>query len=329
MLFPPKYFLTPKISELLQSIEASCEVISSVDIPIEIETNIRRRSTLKSSLFSARIEGNTLTLDELPKVSSRSQKTKEVFNILKALNWLHEKSFKDLRTKDILRLHQMVMTSIIEKQELGKFRTEVGAIFNSAGIAIYLPPRPSQIPSLINKLVSFTNGKKEQFVPIKACLSHYIFEKIHPFLDGNGRVGRLLLQAVLVKDGYGMKGLLSLEEYLDNHRSEYYQALELSEKDVTEYLEFMLEAIAETAKQAKELIFEKREADVEEYLLPRRAEILNIIKEQTMVNFDQIRRRFLAVNERTLRYDLKWLVDHGLIKKRGTTKGVWYEIIEG
>lgn len=300
-------------------------MIKSIDIPVEIETNIRRRSILKSSLFSARIEGNTLTLDELPKVSSQSQKTKEVFNILKVLNWVYERRSKDITTRDILRIHQMVMTSLTDRHDLGKFRSDIGAIFNTAGIAIYLPPRPSQIPSLINKLVSLTNGKKEQFVPIKACLSHYIFEKIHPFLDGNGRVGRLLLQAVLAKDSYGMKGLLSLEEYLDSHRSEYYQALELSEKDVTEYLEFMLEAIAEAAKQAKELILEKREAQVEEYLLPRRAEILNIIRDHHTINFDILRRRFLAVNERTLRYDLKWLVDRGLIRKRGTTKGVYYE----
>jgi Fic family protein len=145
VLIPPKYILTPKISTLLSSIEASREVINSVTIPPEIETNIRRRSTLKSSLFSARIEGSDLTLDDLPKISSKSQKQKEVFNILKALNWVYSRSTKDLTTKDILKLHEMVLTVIAEKRDLGRFRTEIGAIFNSAGIAIYLPPRPSKI----------------------------------------------------------------------------------------------------------------------------------------------------------------------------------------
>lgn len=325
MVIPPKYFLTPKITQLLQSIEVSKEVINSIEIPKELETNIRRKSTLKSSLFSARIEGNTLTLDELPKTPSKSQKLKEVFNILKALNWVYERRLKDLKLQDILKLHKMVMTELVQKQDEGRFRTEIGAIFNAVGIAIYLPPRPTQILPLIKKLLKFSNLEKEQFAPIKAALIHYTFEKIHPFLDGNGRVGRLLLQTVLQKEGYAMKGILPLEEYLDNHRSEYYSVLETSEKNVTDYVEFILEAIAETAREVKEQFLKKDELNLEDLLLPRKAEILNIIKEHGMVNFDTIRRRFLLVNERTLRYDLKKLADAGLIKKRGITKGVYYE----
>lgn len=64
----------------------------------------------------------------------------------------------------------------------------------------------------------------------------------------------------------------------------------------------------------------------EEFLLPRRFEILNIIKDHGSVSFDMIRRRFLNVNERTLRYDLKQLQDKGFIRKRGTTKGAYYEV---
>lgn len=326
MLIPPKYIFTPKISGLLQSIEASKEVINSVDIPPELEINIRRNSTLKSSLFSARIEGNPLTMKEIRMNPSKSQKTAEVFNILKALNLIHQKKYKDLNIMDILEMHKMVMAGLTDKQDLGKFRTDLEAIFNSAGIAIYLPPRPSQILPLTQRLLKFVNSPKEQFTPVRACFAHFIFEKIHPFLDGNGRVGRLLLQTVLVKGNYGMKGLVVLEEYLDSHRSEYYQVLNEPEKDVTDYLEFMLEAIAVTAENAKKLVLEKQKVDIEDLLLPRRAEILSVIKDHGMISFDTIRRRFLAVNERTLRYDLKKLQDQGLIKKRGNTKGVYYEI---
>ena len=173
--------------------------------------------------------------------------------------------------------------------------------------------------------MKFVNSKKETFVPIRASLSHFIFEKIHPFLDGNGRVGRLLTQSILHKGGYGMKGMLSLEEYLDTHRILYYRGLEASEKDVTDYVEFMLEAISTTAEKAKNTAMQKKELKVEDFLLPRRAEILNIIKDHKIVNFDQIRRRFFAVNQRTLRYDLKKLVDGGLITKLGETKGVYYQ----
>lgn len=325
MLIPPKYSLTPQIAELLSSIEASRQVIESVTMPPEVEINIRRRSTLKSSLFSARIEGNDLTLADLD-TPSKSQKKAEVFNILKALQTLTKKSKKDLTSEEILELHKITMEGLIAPA--GKIRTEVSAIFNSAGIAIYMPPPPKQVHKLLDKLINFTKSSRERFVPIKAALTHYSFEKIHPFLDGNGRVGRLLLQKVLFQSGYGMKGLLPLEEYLDNHRSEYYRSLEEPERDVTDYLLFMLEALDETAKDAKKMVLEKQNLEATDYLLPRRAEIYEIIKDHKLVNFDQIRRRFLSVNERTLRYDLKKLADAALIRKRGTTKGVYYEMVK-
>lgn len=121
-----------------------------------------------------------------------------------------------------------------------------------------------------------------------------------------------------------MRGLLSFEEYIDNHRSEYYRMLEEPEKDLTEYLEFMLEAIAETAKEAMEIVLTKEEVKAHEFLLPRRSEIYLIIKDHKMVNFDTIQRRFPKVKGRTLRYDIKKLQDQGFVRKLGTTRGAYY-----
>lgn len=325
MLIPPKYSLTPKISELLASIQACREVIESVNIPPEIEQNIRRQSSLRSSLFSARIEGNDLTMDDLSGPSKTQQKA-EVFNTLKALNWISTKSKKDINTDEILQIHKIAMQELTDINNLGKFRSEMSATFNKAGVAIYMHPPPRYISIQMKKLIKYINSPRERFMPIKAALAHYSFEKIHPFLDGNGRVGRLLIQKILIQGGYGMKGLLAIEEYIDNNRQDYYRALEEPEKDVTDYLIFMLQSIEITAKKAKENILVKQNLDKTDYLLPRRAEIYRIIKDQKMVNFDQIRRRFLKVNHRTLRNDLKKLQDAGFIKKLGSTRGVYYTV---
>ena len=312
MIIPPKYILTPKISQLLASIEASRAIIDSIEIPVEIENNIRRQSTLESSIFSARIEGNTLTLNEVQNYPSQNQKKTEVYNLLKALNWLKERSKKEVTLKDILTYHQIVMNKLIDDENLGKFRKNPEAIFNSAGIAVFMAPPASKIEPLIKRLIKYSNSSKEQSISIRACLTHFTFERIHPFLDGSGRVGRVLLQQVLIQGGYGMKGLLPLEEYLDNHRTLYYRVLEVSERDTTDYLEFMLEAIAETANKIKELIKAKQKSDVSDFLLPRRGEIYSIIRDHKMVNLDFIHRRFMKVNQRTLRYDLKKLQDQRL-----------------
>lgn len=90
-----------------------------------------------------------------------------------------------------------------------------------------------------------------------------------------------------------------------------------------EYIEnIQLEKIQEISGNIR-----KMDGEIEDYLLPRRGEILNIIRDHKILKFDQIRRRFMGVNERTLRYDLKKLQDAGLIRKRGVTKGVFYEYV--
>jgi len=210
----------------------------------------------------------------------------------------------------------------------GRFRSEASAIFNSAGIPVYVPPPPNHIAQLLNLLLEFASSKQESSVPIRASLTHYTFEKIHPFLDGNGRIGRLTMQMVLHIGGFDMKGLAPTEEYLDANRRSYYQSLDEHQNDVTGYLEFMLTAIAETAGETKKLLLAKKEFKKEDYLLPRRAEIYRIIKDHKLISFDQVKRRFTKINDRTLRYDLKKLADGNFIRKRGATKGVYYEAIE-
>jgi Fic family protein len=324
MLIPPKYFLTPQISSLLSEIEGSKQVVDSVPIPIEIENNIRRKSTLRSSLFSARIEGNPTTPEDLPKLSSSDLKKVEINNVLRAINWIGQRTARDIAIKDILNLHAITMRGI-EFEELGKFRTKHEGIFSSAGAVIYHAPPPRLLPGLLERLLKYINSDKEKFIPVRAALAHYSFEKLHPFTDGSGRVGRLLLLMVLSKGGYGFKQILPFEEMIDKRRDVYYRMLEEPERDVTDYLEFVLEVVNEAAIVTKREVLNMQRVESFDLLLPRRGEILSIIKDQKLINFDSIRRRFKNINERTLRYDLKKLADSGFIQKLGTTRGVYYK----
>src|SRR3990167_629201 len=173
MLIPPKYTLTPAITQCLQTIEAAKSVIDAVTIPPEVETNIRRQSYLKSSLFSARIEGNPLTLDEITGRPSNDQKKREVHDILKALEMVRDRGARDVSMSFLLNIHQRTMQDLGEKGTVGKLRTETSAIFNSAGIAVYIPPPPRQIKPAMERLIKFINSDKEQFAPIRAVLAHY------------------------------------------------------------------------------------------------------------------------------------------------------------
>lgn len=334
MAIPRKYRLTKEISSLLATIEANKEVIDNISVPLEIEENLRRQSILGSALFSARIEGNILTRGEVSSFSDLSSRDKnkiEVANLHRAITSILERFSpgRQITEKGILRFHQDTMRNILAEEYCGKFRKSQEGVFDSAGGLIYHSPPPSMIDDLIDRLVGYINSKKERLIPVKAVLAHLSLEDIHPFVDGSGRVGRLLQTAVLCANGYSMRGLISPEELVDKNRQSYYRAIEISREnnDATEFVKFMLDFLATSSTQAKNLLLEKKRADSPLDLLPpRRREIVEIIRDHKMVSLDFLHRRFLKISPRLLSYDLKCLADQGFVAKIGKTRGALYTL---
>jgi len=326
MVIPPKYTLTGSMLGSFAKVEANRLLLQQMTIPRQVIDNIQRQSLLKSSLFSAKIEGNMLTLTQVEKLSEKDAHTKdrlEIANILHAFAYLQERSLdKNIDRDFILGLHAKTMKGLITVENLGKLRKEPSAIFNQEGFAVYVPPPPSEIPVLLEQLIQFINTDQESNIPIRAILAHVVFEKIHPFLDGNGRVGRLLMQSILAKGLYHFNWLLSFEEVLNEKKASYYAYLDST--DTTAFIEFMLDVIVKASEQVTSLV-SRKDFDKEDLLLPRRKEILLIVREQQLVSLDAIKRRFLKVPGRTLRYDLKQLEKEGFINKIGTTRGAMYK----
>lgn len=321
------YQKTEQIGRLLEEIEVLKKVFDILPPIPHREEKIRRQSLLKSSVYSARIEGNPLQMHDVSYLSlergSPDQSKKEIFNILKTLRFLQNQNPSTLITADMVKkLHALVMDGLTS--DAGMLRTEVSAIFNQAGVAIYMTLPPSEIAAHLDDLMQFINTSDEKGTVI-AAISHFAFEKAHPFLDGNGRVGRILSTLILKQKGYEFRSLVSFEEYLENNRQYYYDCLNTSLTDITDFVEFFLQAIATQAEAALHQIKSLPQLDeIEETLLPRRQEILSIIRDHQLVSFDMIRRRFMKVASSTLHYDLKQLLKFQLIKKKGSTRGVCY-----
>lgn len=317
---------TRKIKKLLIELEALKILFGQFKILPQIEENLRRESLLKSALFSARVEGNPLDLGKI-KFISETEKTDdlkklEVFNLLRAYRYIRSsKSPQKLNLAFIKKIHQMTMENI--SSEAGKWRTEPWAIFNQGGVVIYLAPTPFRLPKLMEEFVQMSKNLKEE-IPVKAAILQFLFEKIHPFADGNGRVGRLISAYLINNGGYGLRGLVSMEEMIDKNRENYYQALEPL-VETTLFVEFFLESLIEQAKSILDKLSEKKEELPEDFLLPRRREILEMIKDHPYCSFDFISRRFLSINQKTLHYDLKQLQEKGFIIKAGITRGVKYK----
>ncbi len=323
MQIPPKYELTKEILDLTFQAEVKKALFENIPVSPSLINDLQRRNLLRSSLFSAKIEGNRLNendLDRLTRLDKDLKDRLEIENIITAFNFVRNNPGKTINKVFLLDLHKIVMKSLTP--DLGKLRKEPSAVFNQSGFPVYIPPPPSEIESLIDSLINFINSNDEKNILIKAAISHIVFEKIHPFLDGNGRVGRILYNTILAKGNYHFNWLLSLEEIINERKEEYY--VYLDKNDATSFIEFSLEILIISAQKVLDRLNEQKTGD-EERLLPRRKEILDIIKDHGIISLDSIKRRFLKVPARTLRYDLKKLEEKGFIIKIGSTRGAMYK----
>jgi Fic family protein len=227
----------------------------------------------------------------------------------------------DISIQLLKNFHKEVVTGILA--DAGYLRTEESAIFTMAGIAVYLPPAPSQIIPLLSELCMYINTATDHPLVIAAS-SHFWFEKIHPFLDGNGRVGRLLSFWILQKKNFSLSEYVAIEEYFDLHRDEYYSALSKDSQDITHFIHFFINSFY---KQATYVLEHKPKMSIPsdlEMLLPRRAEIVQIVRDHVTVSFDFLQRRFQKIPERTLHNDISQLIKKGYITRKGTTRGALY-----
>lgn len=303
--------ITPEINQLLIRLEAQKIALENTTSLPHIELAIRKRSLLRSAVYSARIEG-------LPDEESLPKKASQ--NLLLSYNFIHSGATLTFSLSQIKKLHLLVMRSL--SSNAGIYRSEPWAIFNQAGVAVYLAPMHFEVPQMMEDYIEYVASLNDHPAVI-AAVAQFVFEKIHPFADGNGRVGRLISALLLTKQGYGLRGLIPFEIYVESHRAEFYSTLE-SSTQVTDFIAFFLKALTSGIDEVIKSLssgVEKRE----DLLLPRRQEILHLLSDHPLSTFDYIRRRFMSVNPKTLQYDISQLTKKGFVEKVGTTKGALYK----
>ena len=215
---------------------------------------------LKEATQSSKIEGTQTNMEEalLDKEDiplDKREDWEEVQNYMKAM----EAAIKTLEklpfsSRLIRETHQVLLQGVRgEKKQPGQFRNSQnwigGATINDA---MFIPPTHTSVPELMSDMELFLHNE-ELFFPelLKIALVHYQFETIHPFLDGNGRVGRLLIPLYLVSQGILKKPILYLSDFMENHRNLYYDNLmNVREKnDINQWFKFFLVGIIETSKR--------------------------------------------------------------------------------
>jgi len=324
MKFPPTFEKTELLSTTLYDLDILKAAFELHPIAKEIIVLKRDKSILKSALFSARIEGNPLTLQEITTDKtelSEDTSKKEIYNLVTLYEHIDVFASK-LPSKELIKdIHEQALRGVSANN--GYFRTENSAIWNQSGVAVYITPSPQQIFPLLDELFLWIRESTEH-PAVVAAVAHIWFEKIHPFDDGNGRVGRFLSALLLVKGGFGFGGLVPMEEYFEKFRDDYYYELGKDKQDVTSFIEFFIRGLV---SQIKTSLKESEQIEMSDTmsLSPRRAELVAIIRDHKSISFDALMRRFRNVPSRSLHNDVAQLLKKKYIRKRGTTRGVLYE----
>ncbi|MBI2151611.1 Fic family protein [Candidatus Woesearchaeota archaeon] len=216
----------------------------------------------KEAIMSSRIEGTRISLSEFFLTEAKGNEEKfpdalEVMNYVQAVNYGLKKIDNEPITLELIKeMHKILMKGVRGEKKLpGEFRliqNWIGQTNSSPQEAQFVPPQPEEVPRLMQELINYLNTDDRIPLLIKCSLMHYQFETIHPFCDGNGRIGRSLITLYLCKKKLIIRPLLYLSGYFETHRREYVNLLLNTNKEgkFEEWIRFFLNAVETQSEDA-------------------------------------------------------------------------------
>jgi Fic family protein len=314
----PPYSITGKILKLVASISERIGEVNSAHLT-KPPTELRKRNRIKTIHSSLEIEGNTLTIEQITAIIENKRivgpkkdilEVKNAINVYEYLNNLDPNSFKSF-----CKAHEILMDGLIESA--GRLRSKSVGIVKGSDVT-HLAPQSEMLQPLMNDLFEYLKND-DGLLLIKSCVFHYELEFIHPFIDGNGRMGRLW-QTLILKEKYPVFEFLPIESVIKERQEDYYEALGKSDNtgQSTLFIEFMLEVILESLEEL---------LNIQNVTLTN-IDRINFLK--TVVGEDYFTRKeylrnFKDISSATASRDLKFAVENGLIEKFGDKNTTRYK----
>jgi Fic family protein len=310
----------------LGELNAFTMIVPNVDIFIQMHIT-------KEANTSSKIEGTKTEIDEVLVAKDHVNPEKrddwqEVRNYITAMNYaLKELDTLPLSNRLIKQIHGILLDSVRgESKQPGEFRKSQNWIGGaSINTAFFVPPHHNSVLDLMSDLEKFMHNEEVQ-VPhlIKIAIIHYQFETIHPFLDGNGRIGRLLITLCLVSNGLLKKPSLYLSDFIERHKIAYYESLTFvrEKNDLTEWIKFFLEAVIATAQNGvqtfQKILALKQEMDA---LMPafgkkahNASKLLEYLYQKPIITVNDIVEP-LEISKQTANLLVKDFESHGILKE--------------
>ena len=304
MAYHPKFSVTSHLINIIEKISAFRQKILSATLQASWLGLLQKEARTRTIHSSTAIEGNPLTLEEvlaleegrsLPQASQWAQT--EILNQLAGLRFIEKNQTKKIITRvDLFRLHKMISAGVMDQGKAGEYRTF------GVRVGSYLPPPAKEVAGLMKEYLQWWNEKATEWSPvISSAILHYRFEEIHPFGDGNGRMGRALALWELYRRGFDTHHIFSVDEVYWENRPRYYAQLDGVRKehgDLTGWLEYAVEALHLTLERVLARVerLAAKEIGGKIFLTPKQEKLLHLLRDKGGVTPGEIW-KFLGVTK--------------------------------
>jgi len=323
--YSPPFTLTSKMLDLTTSFSESLGIWTGSG-GAQLTPMLRRGNRIKTIQASLEIEQNTLTVEQVTAVIEGKmvlgapreiQEVKNAFAVYEQMNRL-----KSTNEKDLLKAHKLLMAALVD--DAGYYRKGSVGVFQQEKL-IHMAPPANQLPRLMRELFAWLS-KTDLHPLLVSFLFHYEFEYIHPFSDGNGRMGRLWQTLILSKWRTEL-AWLPVETIVRDRQQEYYAALTNADKqaEATLFVEFMLEALLDALKQAlknNEGVNDGASEGVNVKLDDFDRRILALCQEQPYITQDELTTQ-IGKSLSTIQRRIRKLKQHHLRRKGSDKTGCW------
>lgn len=327
MSYSPVFSVTTGLVRRLEEISALRERIMNATVQVAWIPALQKDARTRNAHSSTAIEGNPLTLKQVQDLEEGREPAavaerpkREVVNYFAGLRFIEKRLNKrPITHDDLLSLHKITAGGVMDQGEAGKYRTI------AVRVGSHVPPPAKDMSGLMYELLEWWNGASSELSPILSSgILHFRFEDIHPFADGNGRLGRMLALWELYRRSFDSQHIFSVDEFYWEDRPRYYRSLESVRKaggDMTTWLEYTAEGVHKTLERVWRRIqnLSAGRGRKQIVLRPKQEELLRLLRDHRAMTPREIWEA-LKVSKQGAMNLLAPLMQAKLIKKIGTKK---------